>query len=134
MNFKIFAAALAIGLAGPAIALAQAAPFQDEVDALARARAAYRAAVASHDKAAITKAHADLASASSNLTHDRQIAAATAAAPASGPEREPYLALTKARDEYHDAVTSHDAAAIARTKAALRTASHNLTVVRRARH
>ena len=130
MNVRILAAALVIGLAAPVIVFAESAPFQDDQDALARARAAHRAALKSHDKAAIAKTAVDLRKASSALTQDRQNAAAEAAPLAAGETREVRQALLKAREDHQDALASGDPVAIKRTGDALRIASHNDGAVR----
>ena len=134
MKLNILAAVFLIGLATPAIVLAQQPQFQDEQDAVARARAAYRAALKSHDKAAIAKTSADLRAAAMSLTQDRQSAAAAATAPMGGETRDAQLALVKAREDHKDALASGDPAAIKRTAAALRAAAHNDWVSRHAKH
>ena len=121
-------ALIAIGLA--ALAAPTAVVAQSDAQALQHARQDYQAAVKTHNPQAIAQAKAALRTAYSDSAVDAEDAAALKANPPAGESRDDYLALTRARIEYREAMRTHDKAEIANAKAAVRAASDRIWYAR----
>lgn len=102
--------------------------------AVARAQAAHKSALKSHDAGRISRTAAQLRAADQNAFNDRRAATQENAPPANGDTRASELRVIEARDAREHALASGDAAAINRTSAALRLAEQQDFAIRHHLH